>query len=164
MYKRRKAIAYFRERCNMTQKELADRIGVPVSTLISWEKGTEIPNGDYLKALSIILNVREKYLFIWLTPWSPSIFEDYDKEKTAENRLAIFQHNGVPEEKIDEYISISQSIPDSYKSVHRVEYDYQEDGNMIAVFNRNGVLIRTQIPEETKNDILTVINQTCNKK
>jgi DNA-binding transcriptional regulator YiaG len=40
-----------RERLNLTQKEMAERLEVPLRTLIKWEQNQRTPSGLSLKAL-----------------------------------------------------------------------------------------------------------------
>lgn len=46
-----KNIAQFRKQAGLTQKDLAARIGVPVTSLASWEQGKSLPDIDTLFAL-----------------------------------------------------------------------------------------------------------------
>lgn len=50
-----KNIAIYRKNNNLTQKELAARIGVPVTSLASWEQGKSLPDIDTLFSLCYAL-------------------------------------------------------------------------------------------------------------
>lgn len=52
-----KNIALFRKEANLTQKQLAERLGVAVTNLASWEQGKSMPDIDTLFRLCSILNV-----------------------------------------------------------------------------------------------------------
>ena len=45
-----------RKKFGLTQNQLAERIGVPASTLIHWEQDVATPRGLALKALTDALN------------------------------------------------------------------------------------------------------------
>ncbi|MCL2223213.1 MAG: helix-turn-helix domain-containing protein [Oscillospiraceae bacterium] len=50
-------IRYFREAKKMTQKQLADRIGVTNSRVCNWEQGTNRPDVDKLADICKVLSV-----------------------------------------------------------------------------------------------------------
>ena len=52
-----KSIALFRKKANLTQKQLAERLGVAVTNLASWEQGKSMPDIDTLFRLCSFLNV-----------------------------------------------------------------------------------------------------------
>lgn len=52
-----KNIAIFRKKANLTQKELAARIGVAPTNLASWEQGKSMPDIDTLFLLCSVLQV-----------------------------------------------------------------------------------------------------------
>jgi len=47
---------------NISQKQLAETVGVSVSTIRSWEKGQTEPKGKHLIALAEALGVRIQFL------------------------------------------------------------------------------------------------------
>lgn len=51
-----------RENKNFDQKSLAGRVGVVVRTLQRWEKGEQVPDGNYLLRLARITGVRPEWL------------------------------------------------------------------------------------------------------
>lgn len=55
-------IASERKRIGITQKELADRIGVSKSSVARWEQGLLAPFGDYLVAMHEIFDCSTDYL------------------------------------------------------------------------------------------------------
>ena len=50
-------IRKYREECNMTQKQLAERIGVSNSRVSNWEQGLNRPDADILAAVCVALDV-----------------------------------------------------------------------------------------------------------
>lgn len=50
-----KNIAEYRKQANLTQKELAERLGVKTTSLASWEQGKSMPDIDTLFSLCSIL-------------------------------------------------------------------------------------------------------------
>lgn len=55
-------IRKYREECNMTQKQLADRIGVSNSRVSNWEQGLNRPDADILAAVCVALDVSPSLL------------------------------------------------------------------------------------------------------
>jgi transcriptional regulator with XRE-family HTH domain len=71
-----------REQANLTQEQLAKRLGVNLSTLCKWEEDLSEPRGNRLSMLSGMLNVSFGWL---LTGDGPSLSAPH--EATAENDL-----------------------------------------------------------------------------
>ena len=46
-----------RKACGLTQKQVALRLGVVESCYANWEQGRTEPNIDFLRQLSIVLNI-----------------------------------------------------------------------------------------------------------
>lgn len=55
-------IRYLRQEENLTQTELAKRIGVAFSVISNWENNTNFPRGDYVALLARELHVTTDYL------------------------------------------------------------------------------------------------------
>ena len=55
-------IRKYREECNMTQKQLAERIGVSNSRVSNWEQGLNRPAADILAAVCVALDVSPSLL------------------------------------------------------------------------------------------------------
>lgn len=55
-------IRKYREECNMTQKQLAERIGVSNSRVSNWEQGLTRPDADILAAVCVALDVSPSLL------------------------------------------------------------------------------------------------------
>lgn len=58
-----KAIAIFRERMDLSQQELADRLGVAYPTVWRWENGKMEPRRHHKKRLAEELNTVEQAIF-----------------------------------------------------------------------------------------------------
>ena len=61
-YEIRNRIRKYREECNMTQKQLAERIGVSNSRVSNWEQGLNRPDADILAAVCVALDVSPSLL------------------------------------------------------------------------------------------------------
>lgn len=48
-------LKYIRTKCGMTQKEFAEKTGIPIATLRSWERGVRTPPEYVLKLLVYFL-------------------------------------------------------------------------------------------------------------
>lgn len=55
-------IRKYREESNMTQKQLAERIGVSNSRVSNWEQGLNRPDADILAAVCVALDVSPSLL------------------------------------------------------------------------------------------------------
>lgn len=55
-------IRKYREKRNMTQKQLAERIGVSNSRVSNWEQGLNRPDADILAAVCVALDVSPSLL------------------------------------------------------------------------------------------------------
>lgn len=66
----------------LTQKDIAERVGVSLSTVKKWEADTIDPNTDKLITLALALNVSTDYLFGRGT--SPDLVLTEDTEKLLE--------------------------------------------------------------------------------
>lgn len=73
-----------REKVGISQKEIADRIGVSTNTIQSWEKDT-YPKGDALVLLSEILDCSTDWLLKGLIPGNP----------LTEKNTTSAQHNDI---------------------------------------------------------------------
>lgn len=49
-----------RDRANLTQKELADELGVSIRTLQGWEAGTVVPRARHRRVLSEFLDTTKE--------------------------------------------------------------------------------------------------------
>ncbi|WFF73009.1 helix-turn-helix transcriptional regulator [Proteiniclasticum sp. QWL-01] len=90
-----------RKDANLTQKQLADKLGVSLGTIRNWEQGINVPKYPAMKILSEIFNVSlpeltglDNFEVIENTPESL-----YDKEtlfeSTSELSLSELKNNGL---------------------------------------------------------------------
>lgn len=56
-------IRQYRERAEITQKEMADRLGVKQSAVSMWETGTALPRADMLPKIAKLLGCTISDLF-----------------------------------------------------------------------------------------------------
>lgn len=74
-----KQLKEVRKARGLTQAELAERVGVSLSTVKKWELDMNEPNSDKLIALALTLNVSTDYLFGRDT--APDLVLTEDKER-----------------------------------------------------------------------------------
>lgn len=112
---------------NMTQKDLADRIGTTVRTISSYEAAGSKPRGLNLRKLCTVLNVSESYLLndeiedptygIEEAPYIESARTTYGKkgamdvEKLLTQTKAMFAGGDVPEEDKELFF---QAVTEAY--------------------------------------------------
>ncbi|MCH5171808.1 MAG: transcriptional regulator [Erysipelotrichales bacterium] len=78
---------------DMTQKELAAKLGISYQTLLAWEKGTTFPNIEQFKILSKELNISYDDLYFALDDFIISKSQDNTielKESTKSNKKKLF--------------------------------------------------------------------------
>lgn len=112
---------------NMTQKDLADRVGTTVRTISSYEAAGSKPRGLNLRKLCTVLNVSESYLLndeiedptygIEEAPYIESARITYGKkgamdvEKLLTQTKAMFAGGDVPEEDKELFF---QAVTEAY--------------------------------------------------
>lgn len=112
---------------NMTQKDLADRVGTTVRTISSYEAAGSKPRGLNLRKLCTVLNVSESYLLndeiedpaygIEEAPYIESARTTYGKkgamdvEKLLTQTKAMFAGGDVPEEDKELFF---QAVTEAY--------------------------------------------------
>ena len=57
-----KRIKELRIECGLTQKQLADELGFPQSSIVYWEAGTKTPRAETIVALARFFGVTTDYL------------------------------------------------------------------------------------------------------
>ncbi len=58
------SIAAARVNANMNQREMAERLGVDVSTVCNWEKGKSEPNVSQLRIISQLSGIPMDFIFV----------------------------------------------------------------------------------------------------
>lgn len=112
---------------NMTQKDLADRVGTTVRTISSYEAAGSKPRGLNLRKLCTVLNVSESYLLndeiedptygVEEAPYIESARTTYGKkgamdvEKLLTQTKAMFAGGDVPEEDKELFF---QAVTEAY--------------------------------------------------
>lgn len=82
-----------REKCELKQNELAKKLGITPTRLNYYEKDKREPDVMMLQKIARALGVDPNYL---LGDWSPSLYEDFNRAKSDEERLFILNHAGTP--------------------------------------------------------------------
>lgn len=88
-----KRLVYARKKRDMSQKQLAELMGITPTRLNYWEKDKREPDIQMLKKLSEILKFDSDFL---IGNWSDDFFEDYAHARNDEERLMLFNLRGVP--------------------------------------------------------------------
>ena len=92
-----KFIAELRKEKNMTQQELADKLGVTDRAISHWENGRRLPDYSLLKDLCDILSISINELFS-----GERISKDDYKKKADENLMSALENSSFSlQEKID---------------------------------------------------------------
>lgn len=155
------ALKYFREIANLTQAQLADKIGISRSALAMWETGKTEPDISTLKKISDILNVPVNHLLINVAEWDKTIYEDFNKVKSDEERLRIFDIAGVPENMIQDYIALTKRMNND-KSINVITNDDMDNNAKVALFGGD-TDVTDEMWEEVK-DYAKYIKQKYNKQ
>lgn len=155
------ALKYFREKANLTQAQLADKIGISRSALAMWETGKTEPDISTLKKISDILNVPVNHLLINVAEWDKTIYEDFNKVKSDEERLRIFDIAGVPENMIQNYIALTKRMNND-KSINVITNDDMDNNAKVALFGGD-TDVTDEMWEEVK-DYAKYIKQKYNKQ
>lgn len=155
------ALKYFREKANLTQAQLADKIGISRSALAMWETGKTEPDISTLNRISDILNVPVNHLLINVTEWHKSIYEDFRKINTEEEQLIIFKNEGVPENMIPDYIALTNRMNND-KSINVIPNDDIDNNAKVALFGGD-TDVTDEMWEEVK-DYAKYIKQKHNKQ
>ena len=100
-----KFIAELRKEKNMTQQELADKLGVTDRAISHWENGRRLPDYSLLKDLCDVLSISINELF----SGEKISKEDYET-KAEENMSKLINDNYSEKKKINWIIAISVAI------------------------------------------------------
>lgn len=89
-------IKAFREKCEMTQKQLAKSLGVKEAVISNWETGKNRPNVDFLPDICTSLGVTadellgvEKCEDVKLSLQATAVAEKFDKAEEKKRKLVI---------------------------------------------------------------------------
>ena len=100
-----KFIAECRKEKNMTQQELADKLGVTDRAISHWENGRRLPDYSMLKDLCDVLSISINELF----SGEKISKEDYET-KAEENMSKLINDNYSEKKKINWIIAISVAV------------------------------------------------------
>jgi len=87
-------LVYARERLNMTQEELGEKVGAHKQQVYRWEKGINIPSSDVMARMAEVLAVTSDYL-LGLVDEPDRHFEE-DDLSPIERQLIIAIRYGTP--------------------------------------------------------------------
>ena len=83
-----KFISECRKECDLTQEELAEKLGVSNKTISRWETGKNFPDVSLLQPLCELLNISVNELLI-----GEKIPEDNYRKKVEENTIRILENS-----------------------------------------------------------------------
>lgn len=105
-----KRLVAARKKLDITQKELADMLGITPTRLNYWEKDKREPDVHMIKKISKVLSVDPNYL---IGVWSSDMYEDFQNAHTDEERLLLLDRRGVPSDLSADYNSLISSLDSS---------------------------------------------------
>lgn len=91
-----------RKKKNMTQKELAEKIGVSHNTISDWESGNHKPDADSIMLLCKVLDVDANYMLDWEEKKASYNIKSKLKEALKENNF--FEGEDLTEENFNKLI------------------------------------------------------------
>ena len=100
-----KFIAKCRKEKNMTQQELADKLGVTDRAVSHWENGRRLPDYSLVKELCEILSISINELFS-----GEKISNDDYKKKAEDNIVKLINENYNKKKKMNWIIAISVAV------------------------------------------------------
>ena len=87
---------------NMTQKELAKRLGVSHNTISDWESGKHKPDIDNIMLLCKVLEVDVNYMFGWKQKYTANNVRNKLRDSLKENN--IFDEKDLSDENFNKLI------------------------------------------------------------
>jgi HK97 family phage major capsid protein len=108
-----------RKKKGLTQKELADRLGVAQATISAWETGTNKPDMDtIIKLCTILQTTVDDMLSIeeFSSIQKPEVVEE---AKSASKMLSAFINlfQSIPPDKLQEMFSLAQAVLPQVKNL-----------------------------------------------
>lgn len=101
-----------REGNGLSQKKLADQLGLSAGTIGNWESGTREPNFDMIQRLSDFFEVTTDYLLGKSDLRNPNIPEPTDEDI----RFALFKGaEGISDEAYEEVKRFAEFVKEKYK-------------------------------------------------
>lgn len=102
---------------NMTQNELADKLGVSRSTISCYENGTRFPTSEGYEEIADLFNVDINFLFGKLEIMRPVLYDEYGVEYSV-----VYQNNECNQEEQKKRITSYYKILDSLIPKQIAEY------------------------------------------
>lgn len=89
-----------RRKCGLTQKEVADKLGVGQSTYKNYEGGLREPNGNIMVLLADLFNVTTDYL----------LGRETGEPETLDKLTAEFNMSALERKIVDNYLSLPKDL------------------------------------------------------
>lgn len=97
-----KRLVKIRTEKGLTQKRLAEMLGITPTRLNYWEKDKREPDVAMIKKISEVLEVDPNFL-IGLNFWTEDMYEDYENAKSPADKFYLLTKHGVPDPLKDDY-------------------------------------------------------------
>lgn len=99
-----------RKRKKLTQRQVAEKLGVSAPTVTRWERGHVEPDTEAIKKLSEILDVSVDYLMgVSDIPEKPNENKDIDLEYVLKARKPLFRGVPISEEQAEFFLKILEA-------------------------------------------------------
>lgn len=148
-------IKYLRKKYELTQKELADRVGLKPATVSKWESGDNKPRFKEMQLLTQIFNVTENDLI------HTDLSAPIQKEPSSAVRIKVFGSvpAGIPIEAIEDVIGF-EDIPAEWTAGGREYFALKVVGDSMSPKYLNGdtVICRKQSCCENGQDCVVYVN------
>ena len=119
-----------RKELQMTQKDIADRLGITYQAYSAWERGVKQPSREKVKLLEQILNAPKGYFTeVEIVRLYNSLSDD------AKDQALSYVRNLVQNEQCKNIVSISEKL-----------YEYHVYEKCLLVLAHRFITIRTMIP------------------
>jgi len=130
-------IASLRKSRGLTQRQLADRIGVAQSTIASWETGKREPNREYIVKLATFFNTTTDYILC------------KENELSIEDNIKSSQINAREERDIAREL---ERIMESLDSDSALAFDGEpldeQDKELLRVSLENSIRLARQLAKQ----------------
>lgn len=150
-----KNIRYLRKKYELTQKELADRVGLKSATVSKWESGANKPRFKEMQLLTQIFNVTENDLI------HTDLSMPVQNEPSSAVRIKVYGSvpAGIPIEAIEDVIGF-EDIPAEWTAGGREYFALKVVGDSMAPKYLNGdtVICRKQSCCENGQDCVVYVN------
>lgn len=104
-----KRLIFARNNLNMSQKDLAEKLGITPTRLNYYEKDKREPDISMIKKIAAVLKVDPNFL---IGIWSKDKYEDFQNAKTDAERLHLLTKWGAPSDLAAEYRYLAAAAPD----------------------------------------------------